>query len=776
MACTIAMDVSIREMNSDALEIADVTFKHHLHRYREIFESLMQGKDDECRRKFNSAWYYVSYSDPITPIGLEVPILSFPWIIQDLKYKNQIVPESSNSLIGLIAEDLKNWFVAPHETESSESTNLIDSLSQNLFFLNQIEGILSDSSKAELKVCLKEFLITGQIILTFPSINLITGKILKAFPSAVVQETSDSVNITIEATSLTIVKEDCASISDRRKEFSSQLEYIKSYLCFKLSAEYPIDLYTKMTELAVCSPFESFGALVSVKEIPKALRNWMNWILSGHEIELYKEISRGMIESLDQMIRCDESESRINLLRIQHCLMRTCSIKATLKAMKSFKTGGLKTSIIRTILKNPRILRQITSKSSILSPTGNGIYVQGASKLIFNGSNGEGDLLRFEIYDGRRLISHLTRTCYKVSLKTPQILGLGLDSFAFNEFWTHLHRQFHYLRKFGGSEYGKLQASIKIGRIYATELPRMFMEQPVSIWIARVALDKSFKFSKWGRRKTRGVEFKEIDFDNLKCNPRNDSTIEESISSDRVTQSLQTLLETAESGTKPDGKDDKKASSPSKKSKSFGNMSTGFEPVVSEEIAKKFLKLGQFKVENTLHLSLTCYDEASNTNTAFQLHYNEANELISVGQRNLRWAVIDVLSENSSDSGDLRISLNSFNSRNENLDSIIFSNGIIEKSEGEGNVFRVKDDFKANPTIYLRCQEGYSKSLREDFTLIVRKITESIGVDPISGHFAISQEKWEIEAKIDLDWNEIHDYQYRDQLILTLWEISRRFK
>ena len=261
MACTIAMDVSIREMNSDALEIADVTFKHHLHRYREIFESLMQGKDDECRRKFNSAWYYVSYSDPITPIGLEVPILSFPWIIQDLKYKNQIVPESSNSLIGLIAEDIKNWFVAPHETESSESTNLIDSLSQNLFFLNQIEGILSDSSKAELKVCLKEFLITGQIILTFPSINLITGKILKAFPSAVVQETSDSVNITIEATSLTIVKEDCASISDRRKEFSSQLEYIKSYLCFKLSAEYPIDLYTKMTELAVCSPFEKLAEL-----------------------------------------------------------------------------------------------------------------------------------------------------------------------------------------------------------------------------------------------------------------------------------------------------------------------------------------------------------------------------------------------------------------------------------------------------------------------------------------------------------------------------------
>lgn len=788
MACTIAIDVNISEMNSDALEMAELTLKHHIHRYQEIFESLMQGKDEECRSKLISAWYFVSYSDPITPIGLDGPILSFPWIIKNAK--NQLVSshpsKSPNSLIDLIAKDLKNWFVNQVETETSESTNLIDTLSQKLFLLNQIEGILSDpsTSNSELKVCLREFLLTGQIILTFPSINLISGKILKAYPTAVIKESADSVVITIEATSLVIKKEDSTVVvsADRSREFSSQLEYIKSYLCFKLSAECPIAQYMEFSSLSFCSPLESFGALVSIHEIPKALRNWMNWILAGNDLDLYKEISRGIIESLDKMIRSDESESRINLLRIQHCLMRTCSVKTTLRVIKSLKAGGPKTSIIKAILKNPRILRQISSKSSNLAPTGNGIYVQGAAKLIFIGSNGEGDLLRFEIYEGKRQIHHLTKICYKISLKTPQILSRAEDSFAFNEFWTHLHRQFHYLRKFGGSEYGNLLASVKIGRIYATELPRMFMDQSVSIWLARVAQDKSFKSSKWGRKKNSNgnsaVEFKEMDFDNLKCNPRKDSMVDETISSNRVTQSLQSLLEAAERDGAVQEEQEKEArgTGTSKKSKSFGNLSTAFESAVDEEIALKFLKMGQFKTESTLQVGLTCYDESSNTNTSFQLHYNEANDLISIGQRGLRWAVIDILSENSSPSnnGDLRISLNSSNSRTENLNSTIFSNGIVEK--GADNLLKVKDDFKTNSTIYARYQEGYSTVLREDFSLIVRKITESVGVDPISGHFAISQEKWEIEAKMNLDWDEIHDYQYRDQLILTLWEISRRFK
>ena len=121
-----------------------------------------------------------------------------------------------------------------------------------------------------------------------------------------------------------------------------------------------------------------------------------------------------------------------------------------------------------------------------------------------------------------------------------------------------------------------------------------------------------------------------------------------------------------------------------------------------------------------------------------------------------------------------RILISSQNTRTENLESTIFSTGIIERDQN--GQMRVKEAFRSNPTIYARFQDGHSAVLRDDFTLIIRKITEAVGVDPNTGLFAITQEKWEVEAKMVLDWEEISDYPYRDQLILTLWAISRKLK
>ena len=107
------------------------------------------------------------------------------------------------------------------------------------------------------------------------------------------------------------------------------------------------------------------------------------------------------------------------------------------------------------------------------------------------------------------------------------------------------------------------------------------------------------------------------------------------------------------------------------------------------------------------------------------------------------------------------------------MESNIFCDGLIESFNG---TLRVCEKFRSNPTIYARVQEGYSAVLRDDFALVIRKISESIGVDPQSGLFAVNQEKWEVEAKMTLDWDEIHDYQYRDQLILTMWSICKSLK
>jgi hypothetical protein len=759
MNCTMEVDISIREMHSDALEIAQLTLKHHVIRYREIFESFTGG-NEEIANKLASAWYYVAYSDPIQPVGLDAPILSFPWIINS----RPAYPRNSNvSLKNLIAQDIKNWF-------SDEAISLIDILSHKLSLLNSLERVLDNS---KIQICLREFLLTGSIVLVIStSSNNLKAKILKEFPAALIKSTEDSLVVTVDSTTFTFKSE----VNERRAEFSNPAVYIKTYLLSKISGYQIEDNFTESfgeLEVLGCGDLNQFGDLVFIDEVPKALRIWHSWILKADDL-IYSAISRGLLETMDKMVS-EGSEYKINILKLYFSLLRTCRIKTVLSIVNNTNTV-LNPSLVKIIARNPRILRQIGEKNFI-GPTGRGFYVQGAAKMIFIGSSGEGDLLKFEIYDGRRRISHLTKICYNISLRSPQVLS-G-DNFAYNEFWTHLHKQFLYLRKFGGPEYGKLQACVKLGHIYALEIPKMFIEQAATIWITRVALEKTFKTSKLGRFKGKSSEengkkaIVEIDLSQLKINPRSDSCVDETISSDRVTQSLQSVLDSAATATTTENnseEEEKTRPTSRKSSRAFGKMSTAFEAAVEEEVALKFLKMGQFKKETNLNVTLSCYNESTNANTCLSLLYDEQNQLKSIGQRGLRWAVVDALSYVDLSA---RVLITSQNARTENLQSSIFSNGGIVERDQNGQM-RVKEDFRTNQTIYARLQEGYSAVLRDDFTLIIRKIAEAAGVDPETGLFAITQDKWEVEAKMVLDWDEIHDYQYRDQLILTLWSILRK--
>ena len=804
MNCTISSGMSIREMSSDALEIAQLTIQHHAKRYQEYFDSLAD--DKETGEKIASAWYYAAYSDPITPAGLDAPILSFPWVIKNLSTRNIKSKSCPCSTDNLIARDLKEWFLGREEVAESESTLLVDILSQKLALLHQIKSSLEDQN---CKVCLREFLLTRSIIL-FSNMNFdqLKFKICKAFPAAIIKSLNDSDTlVTIDSNSF-IFSANCLG---RRIEFSSPQAYLTIYLLKKFKSYNLCEFFGSECKAEKLDETErslnSFGDLVNIEEVPKMLRIWLDWI-SAADDSVYLEVSSNLLRAMERMIE-SESEFRVEMLRNYHSLLRSCRINSILTGNTS---KSLNASIVRTIIKNPRILRQAGfGCENLVGPTGSSIYVQGASKLIFIGSTGEADVLNFGIHEGRKHIRHLSTTCYKISLSTPQLIAD--DAFAFNEFWAHLHRQFHYLRKFGGPEYGQLRVGVKLGEIYAIQLPRMFMEQTVNIWLARVALDKTFKSSKWGRKIKNRNNQKSVDADDydindekvidqsessgtflrrdlsqFKCNPRNNECADDDvISSSRATQSLQAFLDTVMKNPKSENDNEnnnvseivkRPPGSKTKSSKAFGNMSTAFETAVDENVAMKFLKMGNFKTETNLQVSLTCYDGQSNANSSLQLTFDEENRLKGIGQRGLRWVVVDVLSpkdkkDNNFDL-DARITISSVNSREENLEGTIFSDGIVEVDSNK--VLKVCESFRSNPTIYARLQEGHSAVLRDDFSLIVRKITEAIGVDPTTGLFALTQEKWEIEAKMILDWEEIHDYQYRDQLILSLWSISRRLK
>jgi hypothetical protein len=84
----------------------------------------------------------------------------------------------------------------------------------------------------------------------------------------------------------------------------------------------------------------------------------------------------------------------------------------------------------------------------------------------------------------------------------------------------------------------------------------MFIEQPVNIWLTRVAMEKYFRKSNI-RRKQTGDEGKaqavkssptsiQIDLSRFKCNPRSHEGVDDDISSDKCAESLQSLLNSVE--------------------------------------------------------------------------------------------------------------------------------------------------------------------------------------------------------------------------------------
>jgi hypothetical protein len=182
--------------------------------------------------------------------------------------------------------------------------------------------------------------------------------------------------------------------------------------------------------------------------------------------------------------------------------------------------------------------------------------------------------------------------------------------------------------------------------------------------------------------------------------------------------------------------------------------------------------------QDSLKVSLTCYDEEANVNASLNLRYSLDGKLNRIRRRGLRWMVCDV----SSDAFDsCRISISSATSVNEELlneEVSIFSDGVVslvdQEIDDSCHKFRVKESFRSNQSIFCRSEKVYSCALTENFTLNLCKITESFGVDPKTGLFALNREKWEIEGKLNrLDLEGIiESYRVRDRLIHSLWSIS----
>jgi hypothetical protein len=799
MNCTMSIELNIREMESDVLEVAQLTLDHIVRRYRNLFNSMTSVEDPSIAAKLASAWYHVTYSDPITPIGLDCPILSFPWII-----KNSMLTETSDesqmssppSFNTLIAKDLRKWFIGGdnHQAQKCEINSMADFLSQSLILLNKIGSCLDDP---ELKFSVHEFFLTRSIVMTTSLDSKdVSIRILKEFPSALIEVPKDkpesSIRVKLDFINIVLTT---GPFKDYSLEFSSNESFILAYLLRKMGL-INLNISANLVKSSEsCVPFEDS---VKLDGIPVVLGLWLDWIGSdGIDETVWVRVVEELLSILEASLESSDEEGRISILRRYHSLIRTCRIDSLFCA-PAMGVGDMSVDscFVKNLLKNhPTIMRKIVNKSP-MGPTGSSVYVQGAFKLLFRESLSDSDMLRCEVYDGPRNLSHLGKTCYRLSLRNEAQLSCSDPTlFAFNEFWAHAHRQLQYLSKFAGPEYGDFEVSLKLGVIYATDLPRMFIEQPVNIWLTRVAMEKYFRKSNI-RRKQTGDEGKaqavkssptsiQIDLSRFKCNPRSHEGVDDDISSDKCAESLQSLLNSVTGGNDDETIEDFEGGKSSnnvtsgKKPKAFGKLSTAFDSNVSEEKALQLLKRFNFdSSQDSLKVSLTCYDEEANVNASLNLRYSLDGKLNRIRRRGLRWMVCDV----SSDAFDsCRISISSATSVNEELlneEVSIFSDGVVslvdQEIDDSCHKFRVKESFRSNQSIFCRSEKVYSCALTENFTLNLCKITESFGVDPKTGLFALNREKWEIEGKLNrLDLEGIiESYRVRDRLIHSLWSIS----
>lgn len=178
-----------------------------------------------------------------------------------------------------------------------------------------------------------------------------------------------------------------------------------------------------------------------------------------------------------------------------HILVQTLNIEAL---WNTVHTAGADSDISLSVIS--RMDRRRKSKPSLLEKS-NGIgatFVEGASEIFFSKSKSAFDIIDFRIYHNPFRSSLRSTLSYRPVLKLlNHDSKLTDENFIYTQFYTHAHRQFDLIRRVGSAKvHGEcLQFSMKVGFLYLSHLPRLFLEDQsaANISTLRQALAMSYQ-------------------------------------------------------------------------------------------------------------------------------------------------------------------------------------------------------------------------------------------------------------------------------------------
>lgn len=399
-----------------------------------------------------------------------------------------------------------------------------------------------------------------------------------------------------------------------------------------------------------------------------------------------------------------------------------------------------------------------------------GLFMEGASRVLFSRGRTGKDALMFDIYHGRRRPQHETAQCYTARPQLPVMEGRW-SSYCRSAFYNHSFRQLIKLGSVGADSavFGDVRAHIRLGRLYFTHLPRLFLEEgAASVDLLERALQKAYhSVDRATCRSLLRNSDSTISTSFEPVKPEQVDEIEDSIAVESIPQTIQEILDaqfarqnqTDKSKELPVNKRRRTTSSP---------MTSSFEPHVEnvELVKRLLLDCGIIQstiaesTNSTVMVSCELFDVSAGQVRAVQVTYNDDDLLvpIKITSRPLRWLCVDLVSNEGMDG---RFSINS--TKKMSVESVP---KLIE-ADTDGHL-KFLLPFSDQQRIFIRRQLSTTYSMTSPFfpNLVLSQVTEMDQCDPLTGRFHHTTTKWEVDlVDRSLQFAHFSDPSFVDRLL-----------
>lgn len=828
-----------REETKDVLEIAEKKVRIILSHFRTEFfagsqdTGALESVDAETMLlKRASAWYYASYSEPCLPYGLEGPILSFAWIVGDVLLQVRALnrtrvqgPSRVVSFAANIGHGVLAW--AAGYVKDTVANQLVE----RLYFVNLIKANLEASlGKRPLELSVVGSTATG--ILDYTSdINMVLQVTEPYLAQSVYPVLEDIFTLKFVDGQIEHRGQPFSFTIGLSNEGVSVCQFIGRVLCSNRDALVLSLVITRWARsrnlvrrtthhrgklsatalvllLIGVGGFEQQGQnavsfekvdlvlqwLQDTQEAIKAMTDDSLWepALGSRLLGILQAFAFGDAQTLVEMLQTwhmsvnmDGMQSlREHAFQAYHLLAQTMSVTAL---WESAMACDIELEI--ALSRKPKLMKKL-GKS-------NAIFMSGATVFMMEGAHSQLDRILFAMHRNRRRPQHITAQCYIPILREPAMVAWSqMQGKVYTDFVAHVFRQIDLLRQMTTEDIGLLRLVIKFGYSYMMCLPRLFLEEGHSASVESI-------------QKALDLGYKAAGDTSALCKPLGNMVLE-------LPKKRTEDMESVETSTVliADSNAESQSLKPQRtRKKTLTAMKSSFEPSIASDeplmaALARFHFASRTEAQTSLSVFLRLHNAASDRSKEVSAIYNSNMAFVRLMTRPVKWMAIDIKSAGAEakEMPDMRFMLttkqvvDTSDQRGKGIFDLI-ERGVLEEMQSEVEAegrFRVSQPFLENESIFARHAHAkcfrptlgtvssmgsrypqvrqFSQALWDKVRVMLLYVTEYSEHDVQSGKFRSVVEKIEVEVHLAVEWAEMHNAAFAQEMIPAMWILGHVFK